>query len=87
MPMNELEQEAAEIGRNRGWDHANFVEAYGGDPNESPEVPELFAEAESFFLSGWEEGVSNFAGGLYADGSRDEDGEGKDDLQAQKPDA
>jgi hypothetical protein len=61
-------------GLDRGWDHANFVEAYGPEhghntpaypgwvANGSEEVREAFAEA-------WELGADRFNEGLYPDGS------------------
>lgn len=64
-----FEQEAREIGLSRGWDHANYVEAYGGDPNEAPEVPARFASVESFYLSAYEEGVTLYLEGLWHDGT------------------
>lgn len=63
------EKEAYEIGRSRGWDHANFVGAYGGDLSESPEVPPRFSDVESFFLSGWEDGVTKYGDSEYPDGT------------------
>jgi hypothetical protein len=74
--MTELENEAQEIGRSNGYDHANYVEAYGGDMNATPEVPARFADVdESFYLSGYEEGVTNYKEGLFADGTPREDDE------------
>lgn len=54
--------EAYEIGKSRGWDHANFVEAYGGDKDSGPEsIPGYIQpDQESDFLDGWEQGVENF---------------------------
>jgi hypothetical protein len=61
-------------GLDRGWDHANFVAAYGpqGNPNQvaypgwvengSEEVREAFREA-------WELGTDRFNEDLYPDGS------------------
>lgn len=33
------EDEAYDIGHSHGYDHANFVDAYGGDPYAVPSVP------------------------------------------------
>lgn len=66
-----LENEAREAGRERGWNHANFVDAYNpyrGKPFELY-IPNRFIALESFFRSGFEEGIDNFKEGLYADGT------------------
>ncbi len=68
MSMN-LEQEAREVALARGWDHANYVEAYGGDADEAPEVPARFAPVESFYLSAYEEGVTLHQEGMWQDGT------------------
>lgn len=79
--MNQLEQEATEIGLSRGWSHANYVEAYGGDKDEEPEVPARFASVPTYYTAAYAEGVERFENGQYQDGtSRDED-EHPDDCQ------
>lgn len=59
-----LEEEASRAGRHDGWRHANFVDAYGEEPGR-PEVsvPRRFAEAglATYYLAGFEEGVSQYA--------------------------
>lgn len=71
--LDELIKEATEIGLSRGWSHANYVDAYGGDPNEAPEVPGRFASVESYFISAYEEGVQNFQNDLNEDGTPRDD--------------
>jgi hypothetical protein len=56
----DLEGEAAEVGRSHGWDHANYVNAYGGNLRAVPEVPGRFTTVRDFYLSGYEEGVDSY---------------------------
>jgi hypothetical protein len=61
-------------GLDRGWDHANYVEAYGpqGNPNLVPYpgwVENSSLEVRAAFRDGWEQGVDRFTEGLYPDGS------------------
>lgn len=58
--VHALEHEATEVGRSRGYTHAAYVDAYGGDMNEAPVAPLRFAEVDSFFESGFAEGVENY---------------------------
>lgn len=55
-----LEHEATEIGRVHGFNHANYVDAYGGDMDEAPVAPLRFAEVDSFYESGYAEGVESY---------------------------
>ena len=58
--MRALELEATEVGRSRGYSHAAYVDAYGGDMDEAPDVPARFASVSSFFESGYAEGVQEY---------------------------
>lgn len=66
---NELTQAATETGQSRGWDHANYVDAYGGDMDQEPEVPARFGSVATYFTAGFAEGVERFQNGQSADGS------------------
>lgn len=56
----DLEQEATEIGRSHGFDHANYVNAYGGNLHATPDVPRRFTTVRNFYLSAYEEGIDNY---------------------------
>jgi hypothetical protein len=58
--MNKLENEATMIGKSRGWDHANYTAAYGGDPHAAPEVPARYAPVRTYFTAAYAEGVQQF---------------------------
>lgn len=67
--MDKLEQDATEIGREHGWNHANYVDAYGGDMDAKPEVPTRFASVATYFVAGWEESIAFFGDALDSDGT------------------
>lgn len=56
----ELINEAHQAGREDGWRHAAYVDAYGGDVTTPPEVPERFASVASWYVSGWTDGIEGF---------------------------
>lgn len=61
--MNEAEKVATELGRNRGWEHANYVGAYGGTmrPEENEiEIPYYAEGAETFYTSAYLEGIEEY---------------------------
>lgn len=58
--MQALEHEATVVGWSRGHAHANYVDAYGGDMDEAPDVPARFATVASFFESSYAEGVQDY---------------------------
>lgn len=65
-----LEQEATELGLQRGWDHANYCDAYGIElHNYTPDIPLRFTEIATFYTSGWEEGRERFENDQFPDGS------------------
>lgn len=69
--MGPLEQEATDAGKQRGWEHANYVDAYGGtmEPEESDiPIPDQFAQVPTYYTAGYFEGVQN-----YIDESREND--------------
>jgi hypothetical protein len=55
-----LEKDAHDTGWSRGWDHANYVTAYGGDMDAEPEVPERFAAVATYYAAAYAEGVRNY---------------------------
>lgn len=61
--MGPLEQEATESGKQRGWEHANYVDAYGGtmEPEESEiEVPSQYLQVPTYYTAGYSEGVQEY---------------------------
>lgn len=58
--VRELQNEATEIGRDHGWTHAAFVDAYGGDPHAEPDVPPRFAAVATFYASAHADGVTAY---------------------------
>jgi hypothetical protein len=64
-----LAAEATEMGHERGWEHAAFVEAYGGDANEAPEIPARFASVATYYSAAHSEGVERYGNGQYSDGT------------------
>ncbi|WP_424863034.1 hypothetical protein [Streptomyces sp. MMS24-I29] len=64
---------AWESGVCRGWDHANFVTAYGKEHDRrSPDVPESYHRCAEAFEQGWREGRKRYTRGLWQDGSKRE---------------
>ncbi|MFJ5071250.1 hypothetical protein ACIQC7_33015 [Kitasatospora sp. NPDC088556] len=62
---------AWESGVNRGWSHANFVNAYGKKHDQRrPEVPGYHQGHAEAFEQGWREGRKRYARGLWQDGSK-----------------
>ena len=55
-----LEHEATVVGWSRGHAHANYVDAYGGDMDEEPVVPQHYASVPTYFAAGWAEGVQDY---------------------------
>lgn len=61
--MGSLEQEATDAGKSRGWDHANYVDSYGGTmvPEENEiEIPEEFMQVPTYYTAGYFEGITEF---------------------------
>ena len=58
--MRALELEATEVGRSRGYSHAAYVDAYGGDMDEAPMYTQHFASVPTYFEAGWAEGVQDY---------------------------
>jgi hypothetical protein len=75
--LRKLQDEATEIGISRGWDHANFVNAYGGELHGHVDVPLTYAVIDwSFYRSGFETGIDRYENGQWQDGtSRDDEGD------------
>ncbi|MFJ5725831.1 hypothetical protein [Streptomyces sp. NPDC093149] len=64
---------AWESGVVRGWDHANFVDAYGKRHDQRrPEVPSFQQGCTKAFEQGWREGLKRYTRGLWQGGSRKE---------------
>ena len=55
-----IEHEATEVGRSHGFNHANYVDAYGGDMDEAPDVPARFASVSSYYEAAYAEGVQEY---------------------------
>lgn len=51
---------AREIGYERGWDHANFCDAYGHPLDTDPDVPDRFAPVARDYTDAYEHGVLAF---------------------------
>jgi hypothetical protein len=71
--VSELDRATA-IGLDRGWDHANFVAAYGPEhARTAPAYPGWVEKApvavREAFAAAWELGGDRFNEGLYPDGS------------------
>jgi hypothetical protein len=61
--MGQLEQDATDAGIQRGWDHASYVEAYGGitRPEESEiEIPGQYMDVPTYYTAGYFEGIDQF---------------------------
>lgn len=58
--VRELQNEATETGRDRGWSHAAFIDAYGGDPHTEPDVPPWFATVATYYTAGYADGVTAY---------------------------
>lgn len=58
--MTDLETQATEIGQAHGYNHANYVTAYGGELNTTPEVPLYLRTVKSFYLSAYEGGIADY---------------------------
>ena len=61
--MGPLEKEATDAGRERGYDHANYVTAYGGnlEPEESEiEIPLQFLQVPTYYTASYLEGVQEY---------------------------
>lgn len=67
--FSEKETEIYETAKWKGWSHANYVDAYGGDINHVPPPPVDLEVDLSLWESGWQEGIDNFLQGLFPDGS------------------
>lgn len=61
--MNEAEKVATELGRNRGWEHASYVDAYGGTmrPEENEiDIPYYAEGVETFYTAAFLEGIEEY---------------------------
>lgn len=66
--------QAWEAGLNRGWDHANFVQAYGQEHDtRRPDVPAHHADHADAFEQGWREGIKRYRAGRWQDGTKHDD--------------
>lgn len=66
-PRQAVREAVYRVGIDKGWDAANFAEAYGGDPESG-----MDAHADSKtdgFADGYREGIKRFRGGLFPDGT------------------
>ncbi len=74
-----------EHGLNRGWNHQNFIEAYGSEHNTGIDYPSILevdssygfagrgaserAESRREFARGWKDGRALYRQGRYVDGT------------------
>lgn len=58
--VRELQDQVTIIGRDHGWTHAAFVDAYGGDPHAEPDVPSWFATVADFYTVAYVAGVTAY---------------------------
>lgn len=62
--LSEREAETRLLGESRGFDHANYVDAYGGEIGEEPTDMPGWVEADEtlvmWFRDGWTRGVERF---------------------------
>lgn len=58
--MSNHREAATEVGHTHGVDHANYVDAYGGDLHATPEPPGQFADVPAYYLAGYADGVEDF---------------------------
>jgi hypothetical protein len=64
---SEGDREAYARGLNRGWDHANFCEAYA--PEETDLVPtDVDGPHQLSYQAGWREGVRRYLANQWQDG-------------------
>ncbi|WP_394360716.1 hypothetical protein [Amycolatopsis sp. SB7-3] len=66
-PRKEVREAVYLVGLDRGWDAANFAEAYGGDP-ESGIGNHVDSRTEGF-ADGFRKGIERFQNGQFADGT------------------
>lgn len=79
----EEEQRAYDVGTERGWDHANYEEAYGKEETPAPGEPSARQRMcpawcagyplNNPYNKGWATGVRRYKSGRYADGTKIED--------------
>lgn len=67
--LNDQDHAAEMAGRNAGWMHANYVEAYGTGDGAPTECPLYFADSVTFWQAGYDEGKELFENGQFADGT------------------
>lgn len=63
--MDSLEKEAADAGKIRGWEHANYVDAYGGtmEPEESEiDIPSQYLQVPTYYVCAYFEGIDEYIG-------------------------
>lgn len=58
--MTPHQRAATEIGYDRGYTHAAFSDAYGGDPHAEPDVPTRFADVHSYYAAAYDDGVNDY---------------------------
>lgn len=78
--MERTVEAARAAGIGRGWDHANYVDAYGPDPVVKPGEDGAPGRVRPgwvrpgaqhrAYMAGWRLGVDRFKRGRYADGTR-----------------
>lgn len=59
-PTARHRQAATETGFDRGYAHAAFTDAYGGDPYAEPDVPDRFADISAYYTAAYTDGVDAY---------------------------
>lgn len=56
----EMERQAIEAGEIAGWNHANYVNAYGGDLGEPISVPLTYIDYPTYYEAGFMDGIQEY---------------------------
>ncbi|MEU6362179.1 hypothetical protein [Streptomyces albidoflavus] len=64
------EGKAWEAGVENGWDHANFVKAYGKQHDRRQSIPARHEDHADAYRQGWSEGLKRFRYDRYTDGEK-----------------
>jgi hypothetical protein len=59
-PTARHRQAATEVGYDRGYIHAAFTDACGGDPYAEPDVPDRFADIPTYYTAAYADGVDAY---------------------------
>jgi hypothetical protein len=59
-PLTSHQRAAIQEGYDRGYTHAAYVDAYGGDPHAEPDVPGYFADVPTYYGAGYTDGADAY---------------------------